>query len=96
LQLPCSAYRARPSLVWVVEREAAVIGTPDAYRGETVLAFVSAQPDAEIDVTALSGHCRKQLAAYKCPTEIRVVPDLPKTITGKIKRNALRDDTHSP
>jgi long-chain acyl-CoA synthetase len=76
-------------------REAAVIGAPDAYRGETVLAFVSAQPHAEIDVTALSGHCRKLLAAYKCPTEIRVVPDLPKTITGKIRRNALRDDLRS-
>jgi long-chain acyl-CoA synthetase len=76
-------------------REAAVIGVPDAYRGETVLAFVSAQPNAEIDVTALSGHCRKQLAAYKCPTEIRVVPDLPKTITGKIRRNALSGDIHS-
>jgi acyl-CoA synthetase (AMP-forming)/AMP-acid ligase II len=43
----------------------------------------------------MAGHCRKQLAAYKCPTEIRVVPDLPKTITGKIRRNALRDDIRS-
>ena len=53
------------------------------------------QPDAEIDVTALSGHCRKQLAAYKYPTEIRIVLDLPKTITGKIRRNPLRDDIRS-
>ena len=73
-------------------REAAVVGAPDPYRGETVIAFVSANPETEIDVAALSRFCRERLAAYKCPAEIRVVGDLPKTATGKITRNTLRDE----
>jgi long-chain acyl-CoA synthetase len=73
-------------------REAAVVGAPDSYRGETVVAFVSASAGFHIDVTALSGFCRERLAAYKCPVEIRVVEELPKTATGKITRNTLRDE----
>ena len=73
-------------------REAAVVGAPDSYRGETVVAFVSANPDVRIDVAALSRFCRERLAAYKCPVEIRVVKELPKTATGKIRRNMLRDE----
>ena len=48
-------------------REAAVTGAPDAYRGETVIAFVSAEPGAVLDVAALARFCRERLAAYKCP-----------------------------
>jgi len=72
-------------------REAAVVGAPDAYRGETVIAFVSAAPGAMLDSAALTQFCRERLAAYKCPVEIRIVADLPKTATGKITRNTLRD-----
>jgi long-chain acyl-CoA synthetase len=72
-------------------REAAVVGAPDAYRGETVVAFVSAEPGVELNIPALSQFCRERLAAYKCPVEIRVVTELPKTTTGKITRNALKD-----
>jgi long-chain acyl-CoA synthetase len=73
-------------------REAAVVGAPDPYRGETVVAFVSAEPGLRIDVAELSRFCRERLAAYKCPVEIRLVADLPKTATGKITRNALKQD----
>jgi long-chain acyl-CoA synthetase len=76
-------------------REAAVVGAPDPYRGETVVAFVSASSGVLIDVTALSRFCRERLAAYKCPVEIRVIEELPKTATGKITRNTLRDDIRS-
>jgi long-chain acyl-CoA synthetase len=76
-------------------REAAVVGAADPYRGETVVAFVSAQPGAMIDVAALSRFCRERLAAYKCPVDIRVLEDLPKTESGKITRNTLRDGTRS-
>jgi long-chain acyl-CoA synthetase len=76
-------------------REAAVVGVADPYRGETVVAFVSAQPGAAIDVAALSRFCRERLAAYKCPAEFRVLADLPKTESGKITRNTLRDGLRS-
>ena len=72
-------------------REAAVVGGADSYRGETVVAFVSAQPGVVIDVAALTRFCRERLAAYKCPAKVQVLDDLPKTESGKITRNTLRD-----
>ena len=70
-------------------REAGVVGVPDDYRGETVVAFVSAADGATLDVSALQAHCRARLAAYKCPVAIHVLDDLPKTETGKITRAVL-------
>ncbi|MDF2639519.1 MAG: long-chain-fatty-acid--CoA ligase [Novosphingobium lindaniclasticum] len=72
-------------------REAAVIGVPDAYRCETVRAFVSIKPGVlPPDAASLIAHCRERLAAYKVPRQVEVVSDLPKTPTGKIRRAALR------
>ncbi|WP_190814598.1 AMP-binding protein [Saccharopolyspora pogona] len=71
-------------------REAAVVGVPDPYRGETVRAYVSL---TEPGVTAeeLVDHCRNLLAAYKYPREVIILDELPKTATGKILRRELRD-----
>jgi long-chain acyl-CoA synthetase len=71
-------------------REAAVVGAPDEYRGETVLAYVSAESGAALDVERLSLFCRERLAAYKCPRRIMILDDLPKTASGKIMRNVLK------
>jgi long-chain acyl-CoA synthetase len=71
-------------------REAAVVGAPDPYRGETVVACVSAEPGTTLDPASLARFCRERLAAYKCPTQIRLLPELPKTETGKIRRNTLK------
>lgn len=72
-------------------REAAVVGVPDAYRGETVWAFVSLQPDAACEPDELVAHCRERLASYKYPRHVTVLDELPKTASGKILRRALRD-----
>ncbi|HEY7261340.1 MAG TPA: AMP-binding protein [Trebonia sp.] len=72
-------------------REAAVVGVPDEYRGETVWAYVSLRPGAEATPEELVGFCREELAAYKYPRRIEVLPDLPKTPTGKLLRRELRD-----
>jgi long-chain acyl-CoA synthetase len=72
-------------------REAAVVGVPDAYRGETVRAYVSLTAGADSDEAALIAHCRDRLAAYKVPRSVIVLDDLPKTLTGKIQRAVLRD-----
>lgn len=71
--------------------EAAVVGRPDEYRGETVVAYVSLRGGESATETELIAFTRERLAAYKCPREIRIVPALPKTQTGKIRRHALRD-----
>lgn len=70
-------------------REAAVIGVPDSYRGETVKAFVAVKEPISPD--ALTAYCRERLAAYKVPRQLEIVETLPKTLTGKILRRALRE-----
>lgn len=72
-------------------REAAVVGAPCPYRGETVVAHVSLRGENPADEDGLIAHCRERLAAYKVPRKVRIATDLPKTATGKIQRNLLRD-----
>lgn len=71
-------------------REAAVVGVPDAYRGETVKAFIALHPGADAKSQDLIKHCRDNLAAYKVPSVVEFVSDLPKTASGKIQRAELR------
>ncbi len=73
--------------------EAAVYATPDDTWGEVVTAAVVAARDRAIDLDALGVHCRERLAAYKCPRAWRVLDELPKTGSGKIRKAALRGST---
>ena len=75
--------------------EAAVVGLPDEYRGEKVAAFVSLKEGRTADEDELIAFAAARLAAYKRPAEVHVVPELPKTQTGKIRRRELRDG-HAP
>ena len=72
-------------------REAAVVGVADTYRGETVKAFVSLRPGTEATPDDLIVFCRERMAAYKYPRAVEVMDELPKTVTGKLLRRALRD-----
>ncbi len=72
-------------------REAAVVGVPDAYRGETVKAFVCLRDGADVGAQELIDFCRARLAAYKYPRAVEIVGELPKTVSGKILRRELRD-----
>ncbi|TVL90567.1 AMP-binding protein [Streptomyces sp. SAJ15] len=74
-------------------REAAVVGVPDAYRGETVKAYVSLRPGASAEPGELTAYCRERLAAYKYPRAVDILPELPKTTSGKILRRELRSRT---
>ncbi|WP_030021411.1 class I adenylate-forming enzyme family protein [Streptomyces monomycini] len=71
-------------------REAAVVGVPDAYRGESVKAYVSLRPGQRAEPAELAGYCRERLAAYKYPRQVEILPELPKTTSGKILRRELR------
>jgi len=70
--------------------EAAVIGVPHEYRGETVKAFIVLRPGETATVDEISAFCKKNLAAYKVPKIIEFRPELPKTAVGKILRKELR------
>lgn len=71
-------------------REAAVVGVPDGYRGETVKAYISLRPGVDTDPDELAVYCKERLAAYKYPRHVEILPDLPKTASGKILRRELR------
>jgi long-chain acyl-CoA synthetase len=74
-------------------REAAVVGVPDAYRGETVKAFVALTDAYRENVTPdeLIRFCKERMAAYKYPRIIEIIDEVPKTLTGKYLRRKLRD-----
>ena len=74
-------------------REAAVVGVPDDYRGETVKAYVSLKRNASATPEELIAYCSESMAAYKYPRSIEIVDELPKTTTGKILRRELRERT---
>ncbi|MEW2355304.1 AMP-binding protein [Spirillospora sp. NPDC029432] len=70
--------------------EAAVVGVPDDYRGETVKAYAVLRPGAAATERDLIEHCRARMAAYKYPRSVEFLDALPKTATGKILRRSLR------
>ena len=71
-------------------RECAVVGVVDAYRGETVKAYVSLRPGMDATGQDIVEFCKDRMAAYKRPREVEVLPELPKTASGKIMRRELR------
>jgi acyl-coenzyme A synthetase/AMP-(fatty) acid ligase len=75
-------------------QECAVVASPDPDRGEIVKAFVVLK-DGVIASPALAkelqDHVKGVTAPYKYPRAVAFVPDLPKTVTGKIRRRTLRD-----
>ena len=74
--------------------EAAVVAKPDSRWGETPCAFVTLKTGEEASEQALIDHCRELLAHFKAPKTI-VLTDLPKTSTGKVQKNILRDRARS-
>lgn len=73
--------------------EAAVVGVPDDYRGEAVVAYAVLTLGGEVSAEDLRAHARAALAAYKVPRHVEIIAELPKTPTGKIRRRDLRDGT---
>ena len=71
--------------------EAAVVGIPDDYRGETLAAYVVAREGSQPTAQALKALCRDQMSAYKCPTSFHFVDALPKTASGKVLRRKLAE-----
>jgi acetyl-CoA synthetase/medium-chain acyl-CoA synthetase len=75
--------------------EAAAVGIPDATRGQIVKAYVVLRrsiPATETLRQELQDHCKRVTAPYKYPREIEFVTELPKTISGKIRRVQLRQE----
>ncbi len=69
--------------------EAAVAGIPDAYRGETVKAWIVLKPGEIVNESDIQAWCRERLAPFKVPTHIEFRSALPKSTLGKILKREL-------
>jgi DNA-binding GntR family transcriptional regulator len=76
-------------------REAAVVGVPDAYRGETIKAVISLKPGQNVTPDEVRAFARERMAAYKYPRIVEIIDDLPKTTSGKIMRRLLQPTAHA-
>jgi fatty-acyl-CoA synthase len=74
--------------------EVCIISSPDPKRGETVKACIVLTPEAEGKTSAedITSWCKEQMAAYKIPTLIEFVDQLPKSPTGKLMWRALQEE----
>jgi long-chain acyl-CoA synthetase len=69
--------------------EVGVAGIPDAYRGETVKAWVVPKPGEELTEAEIKEWCKDRIAKFKIPTQVEFRTELPKTMVGKILRREL-------
>jgi long-chain acyl-CoA synthetase len=74
-------------------QEAAVVGIPDEYRGETVKAFVVLKEGMAASEEEIITFCREHLARYKVPTTVEFRTELPKSTVGKVLRRELADQS---
>jgi long-chain acyl-CoA synthetase len=74
-------------------QEAAVVGVPDEYRGETIKAFIVLKQEARGKVTEedIIAFGREKMAAYKAPKIVEFIDEIPKNLAGKALRRVLRE-----
>lgn len=73
-------------------KEAAVLGVKDAYRGETVKAYIVLKDGWQVSRSQLDRWCRERLAAFKVPHAYSFRETLPKTMVGKVLRRKLAEE----
>jgi long-chain acyl-CoA synthetase len=73
-------------------KEAAVIGVPDEYRGESVKAFIVLKEGQTVSEKEIIEFCRERMAAYRVPRQVEFRDDLPKSVIGKVLRRELREE----
>ncbi|PLW70120.1 long-chain-fatty-acid--CoA ligase [Pseudohalioglobus lutimaris] len=71
--------------------DVAVIGVPDDKYGESLLAFIVLNVDAELEVEELIDFCRDKIAGYKIPRQMRTLEVMPRNASGKILKKVLRE-----
>ena len=72
--------------------EAAAIGIPHPYTGESVKAFVVGRPGSHLSAEEVIEHCARSLARFKCPTAVEFVAELPHSATGKVSKGRIREN----
>lgn len=72
--------------------EAAVVGVPDDYRGETVKAVIVLKEGEQVTEEEMIDFCRENIAAYKVPRVVEFRKELPKSAIGKILRRKIQEE----
>ena len=80
-----SVLAAHPDVV-----EAAALGVPHPYTGQTVKAVVVRRTGSQVTAEELIAYCARNLARFKCPTAVEFVAELPHSATGKVRKGVLR------
>lgn len=70
-----------------------VIGVPDARYGEEIMAWVVVREGAVMDSDDLRDFCREKIAHHKIPRYVNVVTEFPMTITGKVRKVVMREQS---
>jgi fatty-acyl-CoA synthase len=71
--------------------EAYVVGVPDGYYGEQVMAWVKLKDNQAMTEKELQSYCQGQIMNYKIPRYVKFVDDFPKTVTGKVQKFRMRE-----
>jgi acyl-CoA synthetase (AMP-forming)/AMP-acid ligase II len=72
-------------------KESAVIGIPDAVKGEKVMAVIVPEAAGKLDIDELKKHCREKLVNYQCPVYFEIVEELPRNTMGKVLKRELKE-----
>jgi acyl-CoA synthetase (AMP-forming)/AMP-acid ligase II len=86
IEVEKAVYAADPEIA-----EVAVVGLPHPRWIEAITAVVVAKPGAKLDADTLMTAVRERTAGFKAPKAVIVVDELPKTSTGKIQKNVVRE-----
>ncbi len=70
--------------------EVAVVGRPDDYWGEVVVAVVVEKPGCKVDATLVRDFCEGRIAHFSCPREVVVIKQLPRNVMGKVLKDEVR------
>ena len=74
-------------------QEVAVFGIPDEKYGEAVVAWIKVREGESIDADGVRDYCNEQIAYYKVPKHIIIVDEFPMTVTGKIQKFIMQEQT---
>jgi len=72
-------------------QDVSIVGVPDEMQGEAVWAFIKPKDGATLNVQDVLAHCRRDLAPYKVPSQVRFVEEFELTPTNKIKKGPLQE-----
>ena len=71
--------------------DVAIVGLPDAVYGEAVSAWIVAKQGASVSEDDVREFCRGRIAHFKIPRYVKIVDQLPRTVTGKTRKHVLRE-----